>query len=411
MATSVLGSITLGYRPLWNAARSVAAVQLFIEGRADASIDAEQLISTLQGQGIPSAPPLLLSVKSPALLRDLLDHAPAPSPSTKIAPYWIEVRSEWMGSHAMPQRVQRAHQRGLRLVWRAESDQAPRTELAACFFTRLLRLSPQAALAALQAAARTRAGTSGGAASPVQTGVLYEGIASRLLMEHCLDQQHATALLGWPDEDILHALQRQATAPDHRAMVRLVQAVDDDVPVEKIEALLGMEPILSFRFLAYANSAAVGLRNEVESLRHGLMLLGTSQLKRWLLEQLPQASRDPNLRPIKAAMVLRARLMENLMDSGAEHQLAREIYLCGLFSQIDVLMGEPLGSALHRVPLSSRIYNATIRNSGPYAPLLQIASALEGNNGTSVRALCDAHGMGLDEINRALLRALAGWKF
>ena len=407
MATSVLGSITLGYRPLWNAARSLAAVQLFIEGRADASIDAERLLGALHDQGKPNAPPLLLSVKSPALLRDLLDHAPAPNAFPNLAPYWIEVRSEWMGSHAMPQRVQRAYQRGLRLVWRAESDQPPSPELAACFFTRLLRLSPQAALAALQAAARARSGTQGGA-SPVQPGMLYEGVASRLLMEHCLDQQHASALLGWPDEDILHALQRQATAPDQRAMVQLVQAVDDDVSVEKIEALLGMEPILTFRFLAYANSAAVGLRNEVESLRHGLMLLGTSQLKRWLVEQLPQASRDPNLLPVKAAMVLRARLMENLMDSGAEHQLAREIYLCGLFSQIDVLMGEPLGSALHRVPLSSRIYNATVRNTGPYAPLLHIASALETDNGAAIRALCHEHGMGLEEINRALLRTLVG---
>ena len=409
MATSVLGSITLGYRPLWNAARSLAAVQLYIEGQADAGIDAERLLSALQAHSKPSAPKLLLSVKSPSLLRDLLDHAP---PNT-ASPYWIEVRSEWMGSHAMPQRVQSAHRRGLRLVWRAESDQVPGPGLAACFFTRLLRLSPQAALAALQAAARKRANTNAGtsastpgAASPVQPGMLYEGIASRLLMEHCLDQQHATALLGWPDEDILHALQRQATAPDYQAMVQLVKAVNDDLPVEKIEALLGMEPILTFRFLAYANSAAVGLRTEVESLRHGLMLLGTSQLKRWLVEQMPKGSRDPNLLPVKAAMVLRARLMENLMDSGAEHQLAREIYLCGLFSQIDVLMGEPLGSALHRVPLSSRIYNATVRNSGPYAPLLHIASALETDNGAAIRGLCHEHGMGLEEVNRALLRSL-----
>jgi hypothetical protein len=300
--------------------------------------------------------------------------------------------------------VQRAHQRGLRLVWRAEFDQPPGPDVTACFVTRLLRLSPQAALQALQAAARNRAGTPGGP-SPVQPGLLYEGIASRLLMAHCLDQQHASALLGWPDEDILHALHRQATAPDHQAMVQLVQAVTDDLPVEKIESLLGQEPILTFRFLAYANSAAVGLRTEVESLRHGLMLLGTGPFKRWLVEQLPQASRDPNLRPVKAAMVLRARLMENLMDAGAEHQLAREIYLCGLFSQIDLLMGEPLGSALHRVPLSSRIYNATVRNIGPYAPLLHIASALETDNGAAIRTLCHEHGMGLEDVNRALLRS------
>jgi EAL and modified HD-GYP domain-containing signal transduction protein len=401
MPTRILGSTTLGYRPLWNAQRQLAAVQLCIASQAPTAIDAAQLVGALFSVASPSTPPLLLSALSPPLLRDLLDHAPHRTAS----PYWIEVRSEWMDSPGIPQRVQRAHQRGLQLVWRAESDQPPSPALAACFFTQLLRLSPQAALAALQAAARTRAGLPAGA-SPVHPGYLYEGVASRLLAAHCLDQQHAAALLGWPDEDVLHALQHQATAPDHPAMLQLVQAIDDDLPVEKIEALLGQEPILTFRFLAYANSAAVGLRTEVESLRHGLMLLGTAQLKHWLLAQLPQASRDPNLRPIKAAMVLRARLMENLMDAGAEHQLAREIYLCGLFSQIDLLMGEPLGSALHRVPLSSRIYNATVRNTGPYAPLLQIASALEADNGTAIRTLCHEHGMGLEDVNRALLKSL-----
>jgi len=227
-------------------------------------------------------------------------------------------------------------------------------------------------------------------------------------MEHCLDQQGVPALLGWPDEDILHALQHQAIAPDQRTIATLVQAIDDDLSVENIEALLAEEPVLTFRFLAYANSAAVGLRKDIESLRHGLMMLGTSPLKRWLTEQMPQAARDPNLAPVKAAMVLRARLMEHLLDTGAEHELAREIYLCGLFSQIDVLLGEPLGTALHRVPLSSRIFNATLRNSGPYAPLLQMASALESDNSAAVRQLCHQHGMALEDVNRSLLRTLTG---
>lgn len=402
MAQTILGSLTLGYRPLWNRSRALAAVQLCIEAPPDAALDAAHLLAALQAQG-DGPQPLLLSVKSPQLLRDLLDHAPR-------SPHWIEVRSDWMHSHAMPQRVQRAHQRGLRLVWRGDAEHKPAADVAHCFFTQLLRLAPQDALAALQAAARHRAGAPEPIDSPVLAGKIYEGVASRLLMEHCLDQQNASALLGWPDEDVLHALQHKATPPEHQAMLQLVRAVDEDLSVEHIESLLGEEPILTFRFLAYANSAAVGLRTEIESLRHGLMMLGYTQLKRWLVEQLPQASRDPNLRPVKHAMVLRARLMENLMDAGAEHELAREIYLCGLFSQIDVLMGEPLGSALHRVPLSSRIYNATVRDSGPYAPLLHIASALESDDGAAIRGLCHEHGMGLEEVNRALLRTLAGLK-
>lgn len=94
------------------------------------------------------------------------------------------------------------------------------------------------------------------------------------------------------------------------------------------------------------------------------------------------------------------------MDSGTEHSLAREIHFCGLISQIDVPIGEPLGSALHRVPLNSHIYNATLRNSGSYVPLLQVASPLETDNGADLRTLCQECGMELNKVTRALLRAL-----
>jgi EAL and modified HD-GYP domain-containing signal transduction protein len=403
MNATVLGQVCLGYRPLWNRHRRLAAVQLLLEVRPDTALDAGHLLSALQEHGDANTPPLLLSPTSPELLRDLLDQA-------STGRHWLEVRGDWLQIPAISDRVQRAHRRGLRLVWRGEADMQPSGALAQCFFTHLLYLSPQAALSALQVAARKRAGAQGALYSPVQAGQIYEGIASRLLMEHCLDQQNATALLGWPDEDILYALQHKATGPDRQAILQMVRAVDEDRSTEHIEALLCAEPILTFRFLAYANSASVGLRTTIESVRHGLMMLGLQSLRRWLHEILPGASSDPNLRPVKAAIVLRAKLMEYLMQAGAEQELSREIYLCGLFSQIDVLMGEPLGTALHRVPLSSRIYSATLHGSGPYAPLLQIASALENGHGTATRALCHQLGMPLEDVNRALLRTLAALK-
>jgi len=43
---------------------------------------------------------------------------------------------------------------------------------------------------------------------------MYENIASRALMEHCLDHGNAMALAGWPTEDVLYSC---ATTPSsHR---------------------------------------------------------------------------------------------------------------------------------------------------------------------------------------------------
>ena len=99
--------------------------------------------------------------------------------------------------------------------------------------------------------------------------------------------------------------------------------------------------------------------------------------------------------------------MEHLCDAGAEDSLRREVFLCGIFSQLDLLLGEPLGTALHRLPLPGRIASAIIGQSGPYAPWLEVASALESHNTSMIHDVCEAHGMPADAVNRALLRTLA----
>jgi EAL and modified HD-GYP domain-containing signal transduction protein len=394
MAQSVVGSITLGYRPLWNAKRDLAAVQLFVEATQGGAVDAVHLVEALQELSSMATPQLLLSMHNRRLLSDMLAHAPA-------GDYWIEVRNEWLSEPDIAERTQQAHARGLTLVWRGALDDWAAAPLQQCFARRLMRLSPHNALAALQAASGVP-----GAQSPVEAGQLYEGISSRALAEHCLDQQGALALVGWPDEDVLQGHGAKPVPPDQHIIRRVAQAVTDDRSMEQIEAILREEPVLAYRFLAFTNSAAMGLRSDIESVRHGLMMLGYSALGRWLADQLPHAATDPNLRPVKTQMVLRARLTEHLLDAGAELSLRREVYLCGLFAELDSLLREPLGVALNRLPLSERIYSATVKRSGPYAAALQVARAQEGDDTKALREVCRAHHMSTEEVNRQLLRTL-----
>jgi c-di-GMP-related signal transduction protein len=82
--------------------------------------------------------------------------------------------------------------------------------------------------------------------------------------------------------------------------------------------------------------------------------------------------------------------------------------MCGVFSQVDLVLFEPLGTALHRLPLPGRVASAILGTTGPYAPWLQVASALESGSTRVIREVCQAHDIAADEVNRALLRALAG---
>jgi hypothetical protein len=405
MAQSVLGSLTLGYRPLWNRARALAGVRLFVHAD-DPGVDGLHLLRTLEESWSAESPGLVLSVRSRDLLAGLLAHA------TRTDPV-VEVPAAWLDDTRLRGAVRNAHARGAQLVLGGTPDELRPLEGERWAVRRAVHLAPTDAALAMQAALRAR-DTSAGARmagrasdSPVTPDTLVDGVASRALAEHALDQQGAWAVAGWPLEDVLHRYRGQPLPPTRRAIVQTMNALDAEQSLDRIELAFAQEPALAYRLLIYLNSAGLGLRNGIASLRHGFMMLGFRTLNQWLAEQLAHASDDVSLRPVNASMVLRSQLMHHLMDVGIEEDLRREIYLCGLFSQLDLVMDEPLRASLARIPLPDRIVLAVLAGDGPYAPTLQVAFALESDDPRAVRVLRQEHGMEPEDINRALLRTLA----
>ncbi|WNO04927.1 HDOD domain-containing protein [Rhodoferax mekongensis] len=404
MSSSVLGSVTIGYEPVWDQWRKRIGVRLWLDPESSSAVDANHLILALQELWPASREVCLLHAQAPGLLADLLEHCNASN-------IWLEIPQAWLGNALLAGRVRKAQQRGVKLVWAGEPGERPAEASAGWFHSAMLSLTAQDALGALRAALRkSHDGGSHGSRhtdSPVLSGQLYESLASQALVEHALDQQHVRGVAGWPTEEMLYAYRYRQIQPARQALLDLVHAIDADESLEALEHTMGNEPLLCYRFLRYANSASLSLRSEVTSLRQGLMTLGYSRLRAWLMEQLPHASADTNLDPIRHTMVLRARIMERLADAGVEDDLRREVFLCGVFSQVDLLLGENLGAALHRLPLPGRVSSAVVGHTGPYAPWLEVASALEGHNTKVIRDVCRAHQIASDEVNRALLRSLA----
>ncbi|QTN30291.1 HDOD domain-containing protein [Rhodoferax sp. AJA081-3] len=394
MTPSVLGSVTLGYELLWNQKRRCCGVRLFVDSPVSSTLDARHLLAALAELWPDTAPNLLLQVRDPSLLAGLLALTPPRS-------LWLELTDTQLANTTLANSARQAHARGLPLVWSGEAGHAPSANMAKIFHKTLRALTPHQALAALRTSQQP------GAPSPVVAGSIYEGLASPALLEHSLDRQGAWAVAGWPVDEILHAYRLKQIQPSRQLLRGLVAAIEADESLDVLEHRMGEEPLLVYRFLRYANSAHLGARCEVTTVRQGLMVMGYSKLRNWLLEQTQQASTDANLDPIRCAMVLRARIMEHLSEAGLEDALRSEVFLCGVLSQLDLLLGEPLGAAIHRLPLPGRIASAVVGDSGPYAPWLAVASALESSNTRMVREVCRAHKMPADMVNRALLRTLA----
>ncbi len=129
------------------------------------------------------------------------------------------------------------------------------------------------------------------------------------MLRCCFDRYQASAVVGWPDEDVLFNLRgAKACTPPHTHVLRLMKAVDADQPLDTFEEILSEDPLLAYRLMLFANSAALGARQPIDSLRRALVLLGYSPLEKWLGNLLLHACEEPDLQPVRQAMVQRAQL-------------------------------------------------------------------------------------------------------
>lgn len=404
MTTSVLDEVSLGYQLYWNARREPAAIGLAIGTHGGPVTDGPGLLAALQGLWPGKALPLLLAVSSGALLSNLLDHAQPGSPG-------LILDESLLRDPTIARRAHQAHQRGLALLWRGAPGARPPASLAPCFSGLLLTLTATEALASLQVSRpKPKAfeqGWSPPTRSPLPSGHLYADVASRRQVDLCLDELNAWGVAGWPVEEVLDGYGKRLVQPARNAITRLLEAVDADDSHADIDQLLRREPILAYRLLRFANSVGLGLRMPVDSLSRAVKALGYTQLRAWLREQLPRASSDRDLLPISTAMALRARLMVQLQPDSAGQCPEEDVYLCGLLSHMDLLLGEPLPEVLARLPLSAPVKAALLQQAGPLRAALEIAMALESPHTDRTRLLCELHNTDHGTVNQALLQTLA----
>src|SRR5262245_6677458 len=156
--------------------------------------------------------------------------------------------------------------------------------------------------------------------------------------------------------------------------------------------------------MRYINSPAFGLSVEISSFRHAIMVLGYNRLKRWLALLLASASKDPNVKPVMYAAVRRGLLMEELGRHHGDADQRGEMFICGVFSLLDRLMGQSLSDLMQSIPVPDAVRAALVEQAGPYHAQLELVRAIEAESVYDIRAAAEATMLGLPEVNRAVLR-------
>jgi len=173
------------------------------------------------------------------------------------------------------------------------------------------------------------------------------------------------------------AAARGSIHPSHMVVLELMAAVQKEAEPKDLEILVKRDVTLSFKLLRYINSPYFGLAQRVESIRHAVSILGYQQLFKWLALLAVTAGGGAAPALTHAAMA-RAKLMELLGSKGMDRKDQDNLFVTGMFSLLDRIMGIPLEQVLVHVNLPESISEALLAGTGKYHRFLGLALACEG---------------------------------
>jgi len=194
--------------------------------------------------------------------------------------------------------------------------------------------------------------------------------------------------------------------PAQAVIMQLMNLVTRNADIREIEAVLKRDPAISYKLFRYINSVGFGLGTEIHSIRHAVTMLGYSTLYRWLALLLATASNSDYAAPLMKTAIIRGRFAELLGASLLPKSEAENLFVAGMFSVLDRLLGQTMEEVLSHIPLSEALSEALLSRSGIYGPFLALAESCEQVDGRSA-ALADALFLDAAQVNRAHLAALA----
>ena len=152
--------------------------------------------------------------------------------------------------------------------------------------------------------------------------------------------------------------------PAQTVVLHLMRMVRQNADVRELEAVLKRDAALSFKLLRYINSAGFGHGTEIHSLRHAVTLLGYAPLFRWLSLLLATASTTGYSPVLMQTAVIRGRLAELLGTPALPRGEAENLFVAGLFSLLDRLLGIPMAQVLQEMQFSEELAQALLSREG-----------------------------------------------
>jgi EAL and modified HD-GYP domain-containing signal transduction protein len=148
----------------------------------------------------------------------------------------------------------------------------------------------------------------------------------------------------------------------------------------QLEKVIKQDTSLCYTLLNYINSAYFGLREHITSIRHAMVLLGESEVRKWASLVLFTFIGNDRPPEVIVTSLIRARMCEALANHCGLKGCDSELFFVGMFSMLDVLIGRPLREILGSMRLSNEVKNALLGMKSKYREVFELVVNYQNGN-------------------------------
>jgi EAL and modified HD-GYP domain-containing signal transduction protein len=192
-------------------------------------------------------------------------------------------------------------------------------------------------------------------------------------------------------------------------LLKFIESEDPDIG--RIAEAIQSDATISFRLLAFLNSAAFAFSQKIRSIHQAISLLGWSSIKNWLrvvlLTDMTQSKEAEELVLLSAQRGMFLELVAREHDYwGFDPE---SMHLLGIFSLLDALLALPMAEIVAHLPIDNKMKSALCREANnEYAPLLSLAQRFEEARWSEVEAIIQQ--LNLDNAKvRAAFQKSVNW--
>ena len=191
--------------------------------------------------------------------------------------------------------------------------------------------------------------------------------------------------------------------------LRLLKAISaPELNIEEVEGLIKHDASLCYRLLRYLNSPLLGVSSQVQSVRHGMNLLGQRELARWIRMTTTLLMGQDKCSDLVLSSLVRARFGE-LIAPKVAHGKA-DLFLVGMLSLMDAILEVPMGVVVEGLALDpetkAELLGAKSGAKTALTPIYELMLAREAGEWGKVTGLAKKLNVSLPFLSRTYNEAM-----